>query len=70
MSEATVTNASDESDKAMADLARALARALCGYARDRDNDHKKQIAQLHTDLCAAYRAEIAERTAAETEAAE
>lgn len=46
-------------DKTMADLGRALAQALCNFARERDDGHKKQIAQLHTDLCAAYRAENA-----------
>lgn|GEM_PF-3418839 len=63
-----------EQDKTMAEMGRALAQALCGYARERDDGHKKKIAQLHTDLCAAWRVELEEASAAaaktETEAAE
>ena len=55
----------------MAEIGRALAQALRGYARERDDGHKKQIALLHTDLCAAYRAEgDSDVTDAEAEAAE
>ena len=58
---------SAERDQVMAEIARALARALCGYARERDDPHRKEIAQRHTDLCAAYRAELT--PPADTEAA-
>ena len=64
-----------DQDKRMAGIARELAAALHGFARERDDGHKKQIAQLHTDLCAAMRAELelekeAARALTETEAAE
>lgn len=62
-----------DQDKLMAEIARSLAQALCGFARERDDVHKKAIARLHTDLCAAWRAELElekQAARAETEAAE
>jgi hypothetical protein len=47
-----------KNDAAMAALARRLGATLIRFARDRRDDDKKQIAVLHTELCAAYRAEI------------
>jgi hypothetical protein len=52
-------------DEKMAGLARELAHTLHTYARERRDDDKKRIAQLHTDLCAAYRAEQEQAAAAE-----
>lgn len=42
----------------LAGIARQLAVALMRYARDRDPEHKKMIAQLQTELCAAHREEL------------
>jgi hypothetical protein len=53
------------SDERMASLARELARTLHVYARERRDDDRKQIAQLHTDICAAYRTEQEPPPAAE-----
>ena len=44
-------------DKTMADLARSLAQALCDFAHSRNDDDRKLVAQMQTELCAAYRAE-------------
>jgi len=44
-------------DKTMAERARSLAQALCDFAHSRNDDDRKLVAQMQTDLCAAYRAE-------------
>lgn len=41
----------------MATIGRELAAALSQFARERRDDDKKAIARLHTELCAAWRAE-------------
>jgi hypothetical protein len=54
------------SDANLAAIARDLAKALTKYARERDPMVQKDIARLHTELCAAYRDELAD-TASEPE---
>ena len=46
------------SDKQLAAIGRNLARSLARYGRERDPNDAKVIAQLHTDLCLAYREEL------------
>jgi hypothetical protein len=46
-------------DKTMAALGRDLADTLSRYAHDRRPDDQKEIARLHTELCAARRIELA-----------
>ena len=59
-----------DDDLNMASLARRLAEALCVYARERRADHKIEIQAVHTELCAAWRAEqLAALAAAERVAA-
>ncbi len=43
------------SDQSMAAVGRRLAEALSMFARERDMDGRKAIAQLHTELCQAWR---------------
>jgi hypothetical protein len=44
-------------DTEMARLARQLAEALNQFAYERSAETKTHVAELHTALCAAYRAE-------------
>lgn len=44
-------------DAWIATVARKLAEALNRVARERSDDAKKQVALLHTELCAAVRDE-------------
>jgi len=48
------------SDKELAGIARALAEALIRRAYERDPESSKQVLFSHTELCAAYRAELRE----------
>jgi len=45
------------SDRTIAQIARRLAVALSNYAIERRVELSKEIAVLHTELCAAVRAE-------------
>lgn len=56
------------SDMKIAHLGRELAHCLNKFARDRDPESKKTLAELHTRLCAAVRSEEID-DAAEQEAA-
>lgn len=47
-------------DASVARIGRALAETLRSFARERREDDRKQIAALHAELCAEYRAEIEE----------
>jgi hypothetical protein len=47
----------DEMGDRLAEIARQLADALMKFARSRDDNDKKHVAQLQTELCAARRAE-------------
>jgi hypothetical protein len=51
----------------MAAIGRRLAAALNRFARERDDDTKKKVAQAQTDLCAAYRDELTEQPPPPTE---
>lgn len=53
------------SDKALAQVARALGAALIHLARERDEESKKRISALHTELCAIYRQDVAEQAVLE-----
>ena len=46
------------SDSELATIGRALAQALIRRAYERDPESSKQILLSHTELCAAYRAEL------------
>ena len=48
-----------ENDAEMARIGRFLADALSKHARDRSADSQKAVSALHTELCAARRAELA-----------
>ena len=50
-----------------AELARGLADALMRYARERDADTRKIIAEMQHDLCQLRRGELKELTAEPTE---
>jgi hypothetical protein len=50
------------SDQSIARIGRALAEALANFAYSRSPDDKKLVAQLHAELCAECRSEIAEQT--------
>jgi hypothetical protein len=47
-------------DALMASIARNLAEALSAFAYTRKDEDKKRVAQLHSELCAAWRSENAE----------
>jgi len=49
------------SEKALAQIARALGKTLIHHAKERDPESKKRIAALHTELCAVYRQDKAEQ---------
>jgi len=57
-----MSSASD--DAALAAIARALAEALSARARDRTVACNMRVAELQTELCAAWRKEQEERFAA------
>ena len=46
------------SDTELAGIGRNLAQALIRRAYERDTDSQKQVLLFHTELCAAYRAEL------------
>ena len=46
-----------EDDHGMAELARILARHLQAFARDRREDDRKAIREVHTEICKLYREE-------------
>jgi len=48
------------SDDNIARAGREVAKALIKYAKDRDDVSKQAMFRAQTDLCEAYRAEIAE----------
>ena len=48
------------SDMKIAHIGRELVLYLNRFARDRDPDSKKMLAELHTRLCAAVRTEAAD----------
>jgi hypothetical protein len=50
---------SDDVDIRMAELGRALAQKLIIFARERRDEDRKHVAQLHTELCELYREEQA-----------
>jgi len=49
------------SDASIASIARNLAEALSAFAYSRKDEDKKRVAQLQFELCAACRAEEAEK---------
>ena len=48
----------DERDELYANIARTLADALMHYARDRDADSQRTIAEIQRDLCQLRRKEL------------
>jgi hypothetical protein len=50
--------ATPESEKLMAQCARALASHLIAWAKDRRDEDKKAIAAVQSELCALYRKEL------------
>lgn len=49
------------SDAEIASIGRTLAQALIRRAYERDAESSKQVLFCHTELCAAYRAELREQ---------
>ena len=47
-----------EKDAEMARIGRSLADALSKHAKERSADSQKVVSALHTELCAARRAEL------------
>ena len=51
------------SDMKIAHIGRELAHSLMRFAKERDSQSKKDLAELHTRLCHAVRAEAADDAA-------
>ena len=47
-----------DADHRMAALARNLADALARYARERHPDDQREVARIHTEICAERRKEF------------